>query len=261
MNSLFDLSGRVALVAGGGGQIGRAVSLGLAAHGATVVVSDLQSAAATKVVEELQAKHSGAHRGMVADVSRPEGVETLVAGCGPRLDIVVHCVGLISSVPMPGYAVPFDQQTLEAWNKALAANLTSAFLLARGVHPLLKQSGRGSLILFSSIYASLGPNPSLYEQTAMNNPVAYGASKGGLEQVMRYLAAEWAPDVRVNCVAPGGIERGQDPRFVERYRRLTPMQRMATPDDVVGSVVFLAGDAAGYVTGHSLRVDGGWSCW
>jgi NAD(P)-dependent dehydrogenase (short-subunit alcohol dehydrogenase family) len=95
----------------------------------------------------------------------------------------------------------------------------------------------------------------------MGNPLAYGVSKGGLQQLMRYLATLWAPSVRVNCVAPGGIELGQPEEFIRRYKQHTPMQRMAMPEDIIGPVVFLASDASRYVTGQNILVDGGWSVW
>lgn len=93
----------------------------------------------------------------------------------------------------------------------------------------------------------------------MSNPVAYGASKGALIQLARYLAIELGPKVRVNALSPGGIYRGQAPAFVKRYEKRTPLGRMAREDDLAGALVYLATGLSGYVTGHNLIVDGGWT--
>ena len=105
---------------------------------------------------------------------------------------------------------------------ALALNLTAPFSLTRRLAPLLRAGGHGSVVNVSSIYGLVGPNMGLYEGTRMGNPAAYAASKGGLAQLTRYLSTVLAPEVRVNAFAPGGIARGQDDAFVERYERLTP---------------------------------------
>ena len=263
ISSPFDLTGRSAFVAGACGKIGRAICGVLANLGCNVVVADLQENDCTALVAELGQTTDGCHLAAPGDLTQEgELCAALRTGSalGP-LHIVVHCLGIISSVPVPGYAVPFADQTLEAWDMAIRTNLTSAFLLAKYAYEYMEKEDRSSVIFLSSIYGSLGPNWSLYEGTSMGNPVAYGASKGGLEQLTRYLATQWAPGVRVNCVSPGGIERGQPEEFIRRYENLTPLKRMAHPDDVAGPVAFLSSDAAKYITGQNIMVDGGWSIW
>lgn len=95
----------------------------------------------------------------------------------------------------------------------------------------------------------------------MANPAAYSVSKGGLLQLTKWLATTLAPSVRVNAVSPGGIERNQDPRFIDRYCRRTPLARMAKEEDLVSMIAFLSGDAASYITGENIRIDGGWGVW
>jgi len=140
-------------------------------------------------------------------------------------------------------------------------NLVSAFVLVQAARDALVASGRGSVILFGSIYGVVGPDPALYGGTDMVNPVAYGASKGGVIQLMRYLATTLAPTVRVNAISPGGIAREQPAVFRERYESRTPLARMGSEEDIKGAVVYLAGDLSAYVTGHNLVVDGGWTAW
>ncbi len=259
----FRLDGRLALVVGGGGNIGRCICRGLADQGADLVIADMNRDACDAVMRELSSAGAARHRVVSADCTALSGLRSVMRACdrlGP-ISILVHCMGLLSSVPIPGYAVPFEKQSLVAWDSALKVNLTSAFLLAQQVHRRLSREGSASVIFLSSIYGSLGPDWSLYEGTAMGNPLAYGASKGGLQQLMRYLATLWSPDIRVNCVSPGGIRRGQDDAFVYSYEKRTPLRRMAQPEDVAGPVLFLASDAARYITGQNILVDGGWSAW
>ena len=262
-SNIFSLCGRLALVVGACGNIGRSLCKGLATQGADIVIADLHDESCLALKKELESSYTGRYMPASGDCTTEDGIQSVMRICdtlGP-LQIVIHCIGLISSAPILGYAVPFEKQSLEAWELALKSNLTSAFLLAKHVHNRLDQSGSASIIFLSSIYGSLGPDWSLYENTSMGNPLAYGVSKGGLQQLMRYLATLWAPAVRVNCVSPGGIQLGQAEDFIRRYEQRTPMRRMATPEDIVGPVIFLASDAACYITGQNILVDGGWSAW
>jgi NAD(P)-dependent dehydrogenase (short-subunit alcohol dehydrogenase family) len=143
----------------------------------------------------------------------------------------------------------------------MRVNLTSAFVLAQEAHPALSASGRGSMILFSSIAGMVGPDMSLFEGTEMAKIAAYAASKGGLVQLTRYLATLFAPRVRVNTISPGGIWRGQPEIFRQRYEARTPMKRMAHEEDMKGAVAYLASDLSAYVTGHNIVIDGGWTAW
>jgi NAD(P)-dependent dehydrogenase (short-subunit alcohol dehydrogenase family) len=157
--------------------------------------------------------------------------------------------------------VPFPDQTADAFDAALRVNLTSAFVLAQVAAGPLARSGHGSIVFLSSIYGSVAPDERLYEGTTMANPLGYGASKAGLEQLARSLATTLAPAVRVNTVSPGGVWRNQPTNFVERYESRTPLRRMATEEDLKGAIAYLASDLSAYVTGHNLIVDGGWTAW
>lgn len=251
------LTGRTAVVTGGAGPLGRALTTALAAAGATVLVVD-------RVGAEHQAARLGAgHVGITADLLRAEdlaSVEDAVTRHG-ACDVLVHNAAFTGTSGVPGYAVPFAEQTDEAFAAAAWLNLTVPFSLTRRLAPLLRAGGHGSVIMVSSIYGLVGPNMALYEGTTMGNPAAYGATKGGLVQLTRYLATVLAPDVRVNGFAPGGIERGQDQAFIDRYSRLTPLGRMAREQDFAGVVTWLAGDGSAYVTGQTVAVDGGWTAW
>ncbi len=247
LRDLMDLEGRVALVTGGGGHIGAEIVSGLTELGATVAVSDRDGAVA-----------------FPADLSDEAAAKALpgrVAEKYGRLDILVNCAAFVGTSDLQGWAVPFEEQSPETWRKALEVNLTSVFILAQAAAPLLAASGRGSIINISSIYGMTGPDLRIYEGTGMGNPAAYGASKGGVLQLTRWLSTVLAPKVRVNAVSPGGVLRGQAEKFVREYEKRVPLGRMATEEDIKGAVAYLACDLSSYVTGQNLVVDGGWTAW
>ncbi len=247
IRDLMDLKGRVALVTGGGGHIGAEIVSALAELGATVAVSDRGGAVA-----------------FPADLSDEEAVKALpgrVAGKYGRLDILVNSAAFVGTTDLQGWAVPFEEQSPETWREALEVNLTSAFVLTQAAAPLLAASGRGSVVNIASIYGMTGPDMRIYEGTGMGNPAAYGASKGGVLQLTRWLSTVLAPKIRVNAVSPGGVLRGQAENFVREYEKRVPLGRMAVEEDIKGAVAYLACDLSAYVTGQNLVVDGGWTAW
>ena len=264
IQQLNDLRGRRALVTGGAGHVGGAAAEALVELGALVAIVDRDQASSARRARELSALRSGAALAIAGDLEEEEATRAAVREAERALgglDILVHAAGYVGSTSLPGWSEPFARQTVGAWDRALRVNLTAGFILAQEAAPLLKRSGHGSIILIASIYGLVGPNPSLYNGTSITNPVAYGASKGGLRQLARYLATELAPDVRANLISPGGIARGQPPAFVERYEARTPLRRMASEEDIKGAIAYLASDLSAYVTGQELIEDGGFTAW
>jgi NAD(P)-dependent dehydrogenase (short-subunit alcohol dehydrogenase family) len=263
IRQLFQLDGRVALITGGAGHIGLACGEALAELGARVVVVDREQAACDARAQDLAARFGVEAFGLVADLERPDACTTAVAvtlSRMGRLDVLVNNAAYTGASDVPGYAVPLPAQTVDAWNAALRVNLTAPFVLSQAAFPELARHA-GCIVNVGSIYGTVGPHNDLYEGTDMANPAAYAAAKGGLAQLTRYLATAMAPEVRVNCVSPGGVARGQPSAFVERYEARTPLGRMATEEDFKGAFAYLASDASAYVTGQNLLVDGGWTAW
>lgn len=259
LRQLMDLDGRVALITGGAGHIGREAAAGLAELGARVVLADRDGPALTAAAQAIPRALPLA----VDLANEPETralASTAVERCG-RLDILIHAAGFVGTSDLAGWVTPFAEQTSATWRAALEVNLTSFFELAQSAAPALKASGHGSVIAVSSIYGLLGPDLRLYEGTAMGNPAAYAASKGGLLQMTRWLATVLAPEIRVNAVTPGGVARQQPEAFAARYVERTPLGRMAREEDLKGAIAYLASDLSAYVTGHNLVVDGGWTAW
>lgn len=264
LKELMDLRSRVALITGGAGYIGTVFGEGLAELGASVAVLDLEQKACDRVAERIAGNYGVSSLGVAVDLTDIDAVRSapqkVLKELG-RLDIVIHCAAYGGDTKFPGWAVPFDEQTTEAWDRALRVNLTAAFALAQSARQPLSDSGHGSIVFVSSIYGHVGPDLRLYEGTSMANPAGYAASKGGLLQLMRHLATVFAPQIRVNAISPGGVVRQQPESFQERYRARTPLGRMATEEDLKGAAAYLSSDLSCYVTGHDLVVDGGWTIW
>jgi NAD(P)-dependent dehydrogenase (short-subunit alcohol dehydrogenase family) len=260
---LMNLAGRVAIVTGGAGHLGRVFGSTLASLGAAVVLVDCKASVGAEA-EGLPGRGQLNHWGIAADLADESALSRLAQQIYERygrIDILVNNAGFISAAELKGWAVPFQQQSSEAWHAAMHLNLTVPFILTQACAPYLCDSGHGAVINIASIYGLVGPQLSLYEGTSMGNPAAYNASKGGLLQLTRYLATNLAPKVRVNAISPGGVERGQPHEFVQRYCSRTPLARMAREEDFIGAMAYLASDASRYVTGHDLVVDGGWTIW
>jgi NAD(P)-dependent dehydrogenase (short-subunit alcohol dehydrogenase family) len=263
--SLMDLSGRRALVTGAAGHLGLAICEALIEQGARVAVSDRRAAECRARAEALNRRWGRqASVPVQADLTDEAATRRLVREAVRRLgglDILVHAAAYVNSRAAAGWAVPFPRQTVKAWDDALRVNLTSAFVMAQEARQALAASGRGSIVLVGSIYGVAGPDFRLYGRTRMQNPAAYGASKGGLLQLTRHLATLLAPRVRVNALSPGGVRRSQPAAFQRRYASRTPLGRLATEEDIKGAVAFLASDLSAYVTGQNVMVDGGWTAW
>jgi NAD(P)-dependent dehydrogenase (short-subunit alcohol dehydrogenase family) len=253
MDDPFDLSGRTVVVAGGAGLIGTALSAGLADAGATVVVADADAERGREVAGDV----GGAF--VETDVTSEASVESLLTTVledHGTLDGVVNC-----SYPRnEHYGTRYEDVSYEDWRENVDLHLNSYFLLAHRASLLMRERGGGSIVSFGSTYGVQAPDFSVYEGTGMTSPVEYAAIKGGVLNLTRYMASYLGGDgVRVNAISPGGVFDDQHPTFVEEYERRTPLGRMARPEDFVGAAVYLLSDASAYVTGHNLRVDGGWT--
>ena len=256
---LQSLDGRVALVVGGHGHVGAAVCDALEELGARVAVADLDDDTRGSMSSAMTTRP-----GFTVDLGDETSTRQLVPHVLDkfgRLDILVHSAAYVGATIRAGWSAPLPQQTVDAWDEALRVNLTSAFVLIQSAIDPLRESGAGSVVLIGSIYGMVAPDFRLYEGTTMQNPAAYGVSKAGMIQLARHFAIALAPHVRVNVVSPGGISRSQPAAFVDRYVARTPLRRMATEEDLKGTVAWLASDLSRYVTGQNVIVDGGWTIW
>lgn len=263
LKKLMDLSGKRAVVTGGAGHLGRAFAATLAELGAAVALVDRNSDALDTAVEEVSQKYGAMASGYTCDLEQEAERDRLIEALlkdGP-VDILVNNAAFVGSSDLTGWSTDFENQSIDTWRRAMEVNVTAAFHLCQKLAPTMRKQSGASIINIASIYGQWGPDWSLYEGTQLANPAAYGASKGGLIQLSRWLATTLAPDIRVNAISPGGISRGQPASFVEKYEQRVPLGRMAEEDDFRGALAFLASDMSKYVTGQILAVDGGWGAW
>ena len=258
-----DLTSPTLLITGAGGFIGRAFARA-AASSATLILVDRDAAPLQQLCDELPSCNGAGHHAISCDLADEHDRKALiehVTTAHPGLSGLINNAAFTGDSNLSGWVAPFEEQSLEAWRAALEVNLTAAFELSQGLSPLLKQNHDGHILNIGSIYGELGPDLRLYDGTSMGNPAAYAASKGGLIQLTKWLATVLAPDIRVNCVSPGGVFRGQPDTFVKAYEARTPLRRMAHEDDIVGAMMFLTLGQSRYITGQNLFIDGGYSIW
>lgn len=260
VSKFFSLHGKHILVTGAAGHVGRELCAHLVADGCTVFAVDRDTDALARHVAAIDRDQS-AILPMACDLgeeSQRTGLVDQLNKATSHLDGVVHAAAFVGTSELPGWAVKLSKQSIDTWRQAIEVNLTAPFHLSQLLEPLLRAGSEPAIVNVSSIYGSIAPDWRLYDGTEMGNPAAYAASKGGLEQLTRWLASSLAPDIRVNAVSPGGLLRGQPAVFEERYREKTPLRRMGSEQDAVGAIIFLLSSAASYVTGETIFVDGGY---
>jgi NAD(P)-dependent dehydrogenase (short-subunit alcohol dehydrogenase family) len=265
---MFSLKGKVALVTGAAGLIGREHCRALIEAGARVVVSDINQDHCHSLASQF-GKEAIAHAFDITDKPQVEGALSQVLERWGALDILVNNAALNDQFENPALAKEkskLENYPLEQWRRVIDVNVTGAFLCSQVMGSHMARKGRGSIINVASTYGIVAPNQSLYrskegEQLFYKSP-SYSVSKGAVISLTTFLAAYWGKNgVRVNTLSPGGVENGQDQSFQENYRERTPLNRMANPADYKGALVFLASDASSYMTGANLVVDGGFTIW
>lgn len=264
LQQLMDLHDRVALVTGAAGKIGMAFAHTLAELGCGLAMLDANEAGLAAACTEISNQYGTPVKPFVCDLSNEVELRAIPAKVQQelgRLDILVNNAAFVGTSQLQGWAVPFAEQNADTWRAALEVNLTAVFVLAQAAETVLRAGGHGNIINIGSIYGMVGPDMRIYEGTKFGNPAAYAASKGGLLQLTRWLATALAPSIRVNSITPGGVWRNQSESFCERYTSRTPLERMATEEDMKGALAYLATDLSAYVTGQNLVVDGGWTAW
>jgi len=252
-DDLFSLAGRVAVVTGGAGQLGRELVQGLEARGARVAVFDLEADRFRVDVTDRNAIEAATE-----EIVRDWGVP----------HILVNAAALDSPPDAPAEDVgPVESYPEASFDRVMDVNVKGTFLSCQVVGARMAAEGRGSIVNVSSVYGMLSPVQDLYEfrrrgGDEFTKPIAYSVSKSALYNLTRYLATYWAKSgVRVNTLTLAGIWNDQPQEFLDAYTQRMPLGRMADVGEVVGPVVFLASDASSYVTGANLVADGGWSAW
>jgi NAD(P)-dependent dehydrogenase (short-subunit alcohol dehydrogenase family) len=251
IRNLFDLRGKVAIVTGGSGALGRAVSLGLAAYGVDVTVCSLETEVLESVAQEVRNMGRRALP-IFCDVSDPAGVDLMVnrtIETFGKVDILFNGAGI-------AYRKPLVDMAVEDWERVMDVNVKGTLIPCKAVaQEMIRHGTGGNIILVGSVRGS---------QAHKDGYTAYGTSKAAIHYLTRQLAFEWAPHrIRVNCIAPCVFWSPltepilSDEASYKSYVARIPIGRAAEPEDFVGATVFLASDASEMVTGHVLSVDGG----
>jgi NAD(P)-dependent dehydrogenase (short-subunit alcohol dehydrogenase family) len=244
----LGLEGRVAIVTGALGKLGPVWTAALTEAGATVVGIDVR-------------EESGIER---ADVTDRDSLEAVLGRLESAPSVLVNNAGIDQPPEAQAQTHRIEDVPLDDFRRTVDVNLVGTFNAIQVFGSAMRDAGRGSIVNIGSLYASVAPDPAFYDHMELDppflKPAAYGASKAGVLALTRYFAKLWGPNgVRVNALSPGGVLGGQDPEFLRKYTARVPLGRMAEPEDLAGALLFLASDASRYVTGHELRVDGGFT--
>ena len=269
MSGRFSLDNQVAVVTGAGGKLGAIWTEALLEAGARVAALDLGAATPTVRFEELTRRAGDAVHCFDCDITNRESIEAAAQAVAARMGeptVLVNNAGIDQPPDSPGGRHHIHELPIEQFRRMVEVNLLGTFQVTQVFGERMAAGGGGSIINIGSLYASVSPDPHFYEHLAGNAPFvkspAYGASKAGVVNLSKFFATHWAGrGVRVNTLSPGGVLAGQDEQFKAKYGARVPLRRMAEAEDLKGPLVFLASAASSYVTGHELRVDGGFTAW
>jgi gluconate 5-dehydrogenase len=259
-SELFSLEHKVIVVTGGSGYLGSAAALGLLAMGAKVVVAD-----------RAECGHVSAWSNQAVwihcDVSDTQSIQEMFRRSRETFGKIDGLVNMATYGAGYGPVGTVDRMTDDDWQIGIDGALGTVFRCTREVIPYLRENGGGSIVNFASMYGVVSPDPRIYGDSGANNPPNYGAGKAGVLQFTRYCAAHLAPDnIRVNSITPGPFpnpaqQANQNESFRRLQREKIMIGRVGTPQEIVGPVVLLLSDAASYMTGSDITIDGGWTAW
>ena len=260
---LFDVKGKVIGITGGGGYLGREMALGFSAAGADVFICGRTEEKLKTVAEN--AKNSG-FSGQIfykaLDVTDANSIALFLDHIQKERGFLSGWINNAAS----GVNQLLGEMNQQSTFETIGSSLVQTMLITQAASQRMIPSGQGAIINIASMYGMVSPQPDLYESCPQfHNPPAYGAAKAGIIQFTRYAACHLAKhNIRVNCISPGPFptEKVQEQsQFIEELKKRVPLHEIGKPKDLVGPAIFLISDASGYVTGHNLVVDGGWTAW
>ncbi len=243
----MNLNGKIIIVTGGSGLIGKAIVGNIHENGGFVINADLLPGSDLGDFFKCDITNRTSVDNLIEYVSNKYGqIDGLVNNAYPR------------SID---WGDKFEDVELDSWKLNVDMQLNSCFYIIQKVSEYMKIKSSGSIVNIASIYGVVGNDFSIYENTGgMTSPVAYSAIKGAIINLTRYLASYLGKkSVRVNCVSPGGVLNAQNSNFIAQYSHKVPLGRLANPNEIAPAVTFLLSDASSYITGHNLIVDGGWT--
>ena len=270
LSSRFDLSGRIAVITGGSGLLGREHAIALADCGARPVLLDIDGSRLEEAAAEVGEATGVEAQGLVCDITDEQAILRAREQIGGPVSILVN--NAANNPKVEGSADKpwsrLENFPVEAWNLDVAVGLTGAFLCSRIFGADMAARGGGVILNIASDLALIGPDQRIYRKDGLPpdkqpvKPVTYSVVKAGLLGLTRYLATYWAADgVRCNALCPGGVENNQDPAFVAKLMSLIPLGRMARREEYRAVVAFLCSEASSYMTGAIIPMEGGRTAW
>ena len=265
MKNLFDLEGKVILITGGSGYLGKAMSHALAEYGATLILASRNSKKNKELCTELTNLYNNSNTSVELDLESREGITSKIK------EIMAEYGGIDILINNSYYGASgkFHEMTYENWSKGIQGSIDTVFLCTKAVIDEMIKNKKGKIINISSMYGINAPNVyELYEGELCEkyyNPINYGVGKAGIIQFTKYIAAVYGKEgIICNSISPGPFpneEVQKNKIFIERLTNKVPLKRIGTPDDLKGAIVFLCSDSSNYINGHNLVIDGGWTIW
>jgi NAD(P)-dependent dehydrogenase (short-subunit alcohol dehydrogenase family) len=265
----FSLAHQIAIVTGACGKLGPIWIEALVDAGARVAALELPGAPASSAYRALEERTGSKVQRFDCDIIDRKSVESAAAAVAAGMGsptILVNNAGVDQPPDSGGNRTRIEDLPIEQFRRMLDVNLVGTFQVTQVFGAQMASRGGGSIINIGSLYASVSPDQRFYDHLPGDLPFlkspAYGASKAAVVNMTKYFSTLWgARGVRVNTLSPGGVLGGQDDQFRNKYGARVPLGRMAQAEDLKGPLVFLASSASSYVTGHELRVDGGFTAW
>lgn len=259
MSNLFSLNGRSVWILGGAGYLGSAVVTLLGEMGARVLCIDLADRAKAFLVAHELGEN-------VVPISLDATDLDAVSSFVTKEIMENGCPDGFVNLTFASTSKAFEELTTDEFDEANHGGITAVFHISRLIGQAMAARSQGSIVLCASMYGLIAPYPSVYKKPMNKNPIEYGVGKAAIRHMAKYMAVHWAEQqVRCNVIAPGPFPnpavQSQHPDFIERLEARVPMKRIGQPREIAGTVAFLLSDAATYITGQTIVVDGGWTCW
>ena len=271
ISKLFDLNNKNIVITGSSGLLGSQYANILAAAGANLILLDIDIKKNKKLEEDLVKKYKNKSRSYKIDISNQKEVKKLskvILTHFKKIDGLINNAAYTSKGAKVNsdnnFNGKFENFPLSVWQQSLDINLSGAFFCSQAFGEIMSKQKKGVIVNIASTYGLVGADQRIYGKSGLNLPVSYAASKGGIVNLTRYLAAYWhGKNIRVNTLSPGGVEDTtyQGKNFIKKYSERTILKRMAKKDEYNGAMLFLISDASSYMTGANLVVDGGWTAW
>jgi len=258
---LFSLKGKVAIITGGAGHLGSAVSEGLAEAGADVVIASKNENRCKTLAEKLSKKYNIHAIGMALDIRSMD----IVKNCLKKINHEMGAIDILVNNASFGKPNTLESMTEQEWLVGIDGTIHGVFRCTQAVIPYMEAQRHGVIINISSMYGIVSPDPRIYGDSGYDNPSNYGAGKAAILQFTKYAACHLATKgIRVNAISPGpfpnpDVQKNQ--WFISNLRNKVPLRRIGEPGDLKGATIFLASEASSYITGQNILVDGGWTVW